>query len=181
MQRFAIACVVSGAVFVAIDLLWLSLVMSKLFKAQMPQLILEQPNLQPAAAFYALYPIGIVTFGVLPAVAAQDWVRAAALSALFGFLAYVTYELTNLATLRGWSAQIAMMDIARGAALSGVREPPGIGPYALGQTVSGPYFPVTDLGAFERASERSPPVQVEYSPFRTISLRRWMWQSTRHM
>ena len=42
------------------------------------------------------------------------------MSALFGFLAYVTYELTNLATLKGWSAQIAMMDIAWGAALSGV-------------------------------------------------------------
>jgi len=77
-------------------------------------------QLAPAAAFYALYPIGIVAFGVLPAVAAQDWVRAATMSALFGFLAYVTYELTNLATLKGWSAQIAMMDIAWGAALSGV-------------------------------------------------------------
>ena len=51
MQRFAIAYVVSGAVFVAIDLLWLSLVMSKLFKAQMPQLILEQPNWRPPRRF----------------------------------------------------------------------------------------------------------------------------------
>lgn len=120
MKRFLIAYLVSGAVFVAIDLLWLLLVMSKLFKAQMPQLILEQPKLVPAAIFYALYPVGIAVFGVLPAVAAQDWVRAAAMSALFGFLAYVTYELTNLATLKGWSAQIAMIDIAWGAALSGV-------------------------------------------------------------
>ena len=117
MKRFLIAYAGSGVLFVAIDLLWLSLVMSKLFKAEMPQLILEQPKLVPAVIFYALYPIGIAVFGVLPA---QDWVRAAAMSALFGFLAYVTYELTNLATLRGWSAQIALMDIAWGAALSAV-------------------------------------------------------------
>lgn len=120
MKRYLMAYAASGVAFIAIDLLWLSLVMSKLFKAQMPQLILEQPNLVPAVAFYALYPIGIAVFGVLPAVAAQDWVRAAGMSALFGFLAYVTYELTNLATLKGWSAPIAMMDIAWGAALSGV-------------------------------------------------------------
>jgi len=117
MKRFLIAYAASGILFVAIDLLWLSLVMSKLFKSQMPQLILEQPKLAPAAVFYLLYPIGIAAFGVLPA---NDWMRAVAMSALFGFLAYVTYELTNLATLRGWSAQIALMDIAWGAALSAV-------------------------------------------------------------
>lgn len=120
MKRFLIAYAASGVAFIAIDLLWLSLVMSKLFKAQMPQLILQQPKLEPATVFYALYPIGIVVFGVLPAVAAQDWVRAAAMSALFGLLAYVTYEMNNLATLKGWSAQIALIDIAWGAALSGV-------------------------------------------------------------
>jgi len=118
MKRFLIAYAASGVLFIVIDLLWLSLVMSKLFKAEMPQLILDHPKLVPAVIFYALYPIGIAVFGVLPAIAAQDWVRAAAMSALFGFLAYVTYELTNLATLRGWSAQIALMDIAWGAALS---------------------------------------------------------------
>ena len=42
------------------------------------------------------------------------------MSALFGLLAYVTYELTNLATLKGWSTQIALIDVAWGAALSGV-------------------------------------------------------------
>ena len=120
MKRFLIAYAASGVAFIAIDLLWLSLVMSRLFRTQMPQLILQQPKLEPATVFYALYPIGIVVFGVLPAVAAQGWVRAAAMSALFGLLAYVTYEMTNLATLKGWSAQIALIDIAWGAALTGL-------------------------------------------------------------
>lgn len=115
MKRFLIAYLTSGVLFIAVDLLWLTLVMSKLFKMQMPQLILEQPKLAPAAVFYLLYPIGIAVFGVLPA---NDGWRAAAMSALFGFLAYMTYELTNLATLKGWSAQIALSDIAWGTALS---------------------------------------------------------------
>ncbi len=132
MKRFVIAYLASGVVFIATDLLWLTLVMSKLFKAQMPQLILEQPKLLPAAVFYVLYPIGIAVFGVLPA---QDWVRAVAMSALFGLLAYVTYEMTNLATLKGWSAQIAIMDIAWGAALSGLA---GLAGYLAVRTWSSP-------------------------------------------
>ena len=116
MKRFLIAYAASGLVFIVIDLLWLSLVMNKLFKAQMPQLTLPHPKLEPAIVFYALYPIGIAVFGILPA--AQDWGRAAAMSALFGLLAYVTYEMTNLARLKGWSAQLALLDVAWGAALS---------------------------------------------------------------
>ena len=45
---------------------------------------------------------------------------ALALGALFGALAYVTYDLTNYATLRTWSLQITVIDIAYGAAASGV-------------------------------------------------------------
>ncbi|MEP6607327.1 MAG: DUF2177 family protein [Burkholderiaceae bacterium] len=118
IRRFLIAYCVSGAVFVTVDLLWLTLVMSKSFKAEMPQLFLEQPKLVPAAVFYALYPLGLAVFSVLPATASQDWIRSVALSALFGLLAYTTYELTNLATLKGWSTQIALMDIAWGTVLS---------------------------------------------------------------
>jgi len=118
MKRFLIAYLASGVVFVAIDLLWLTLVMAKMFRAEVPQLILDQPRLGPAFLFYALYPIGLAVFAVMPAIEAQDWIRALALGALFGLLAYATYELTNLATLKGWSAQIAVADMAWGAALS---------------------------------------------------------------
>jgi len=125
MQRFFAAYFVSGFFFLIVDALWLWLVMGKLFKAQIPTLLLAQPKLLPAAIFYALYPIGIAVFGVLPA---QDWLRAALLSALFGLLAYATYELTNLATLKAWPVQIAMLDIAWGTALSGLAG--GLGYYA---------------------------------------------------
>jgi len=117
MQRFLSAYLVSGAFFLIVDILWLWLLMASLFKAQMPTLLLEQPKLLPATVFYALYPIGITVFGVLPA---QDMMRAIFLSALFGLLAYATYELTNLATLKTWSVQVAILDIAWGTLLSGL-------------------------------------------------------------
>jgi len=34
--------------------------------------------------------------------------------ALLGFFAYATYDLTNLATLRGWSPTLAIVDMAWG-------------------------------------------------------------------
>ena len=38
--------------------------------------------------------------------------------ALFGFFAYATYDLTNLATLRGWPLGLSLVDIAWGTVVS---------------------------------------------------------------
>ena len=46
--------------------------------------------------------------------------RALVLGAMFGFFAYATYDLTNLATLKGWSVGIALLDLAWGAIVTGV-------------------------------------------------------------
>ena len=42
------------------------------------------------------------------------------LGAVFGLCAYGTYDLTNLATLKGWPPGIAMLDLAWGAVLTGL-------------------------------------------------------------
>ena len=42
------------------------------------------------------------------------------MAALFGFFAYATYDLTNLATLRDWPLWLALMDITWGSAVSAV-------------------------------------------------------------
>jgi uncharacterized membrane protein len=39
---------------------------------------------------------------------------------LFGALAYATYDLTNFATLRNWTLQLTVLDIAYGAIASGI-------------------------------------------------------------
>ena len=41
-------------------------------------------------------------------------------AALFGALAYATYDLTNYATLRNWTLQITLIDICYGALASGI-------------------------------------------------------------
>ena len=71
-----------------------------------------------AAAFYLLYPVGLVVFGVAYGGVGSDWKNAALYGGLFGLFAYATYDLTNLATLRNWPASLAAIDIAWGAFVS---------------------------------------------------------------
>jgi uncharacterized membrane protein len=98
--------------FLVLDGLWLGVLMAPTYRALLGPLMLDQPLLAPASVFYLLYVFGCVVFVVLPA---QSWQRAARLGALLGLVAYGTYDLSNWATLNGWSAQLAVMDMAWGA------------------------------------------------------------------
>ena len=49
---------------------------------------------------------------------AASWLLAALYGALFGFVVYAAYDLTNLATLRGWPMAVSLVDLAWGAAVS---------------------------------------------------------------
>lgn len=119
MSRLAIAYVATAMAFCGLDFLWLGYVAKGYYQAQVGTLLLDKPNLAVAAAFYALYIVGVLIFAVLPALEAGSATRAIAAGALFGFFAYATYDLTNLATLKGWSVGIALLDIAWGTVVTG--------------------------------------------------------------
>jgi uncharacterized membrane protein len=118
LKLYAIAFVATEGVFLALDFVWLGFVAKDFYRAQLGPLMLEKPLLGVAMAFYLIYAVGIVTFAVVPAVTADSWVRAMTAGAFFGLVAYSTYDLTNLATLRGWSIKLSMLDIAWGTALT---------------------------------------------------------------
>lgn len=101
--------------FLVLDGLWLGVLMGPTYKSLLGPLMLDQPRLLPAALFYLLYVLGCVVFVVLPS---ASWRRAARLGALLGLVAYGTYDLSNWATLQGWSAGLAIMDMAWGIVLT---------------------------------------------------------------
>ncbi|HCT04849.1 MAG TPA: DUF2177 domain-containing protein [Pseudomonas sp.] len=103
--------------FLVLDGLWLGVLMGPTYKGFLGPLMLDQPRLLPAVLFYLLYALGCVVFVVLPSV---SWQRAARLGALLGLVAYGTYDLSNWATLRGWSSGLAVMDMAWGTFLTAV-------------------------------------------------------------
>lgn len=118
MKNSLIAYLAALLFILVADGVWLGLLMTAQYQAWLGPLMREQPLLLPAAAFYLTYPVGLVVFAILPGLERQRWQRSAALSALFGLLAYGTYDLSNLATLNGWPLQLALVDMAWGAALS---------------------------------------------------------------
>ena len=114
------AAAYGGAALVlsVLDVLWLWWVVGRLYRAELGSLMRTEVAMLPAVAFYLIYIVGIVVFAVLPAVASGSLLRAAGLGALLGFIAYCTYDLTNLATLNGWPVKVAMLDIAWGTFIS---------------------------------------------------------------
>ncbi len=64
--------------------------------------------------------IGLVYFAVSVGMATGSWSAAALNGALFGFFAYLTYNATNLSTLKGYSAAVAVVDTTWGTALGAI-------------------------------------------------------------
>lgn len=118
MKRDLAAYAGALAVLVVMDAVWLGLVATDFYRERIGHLMAAAPRLGVAAAFYLLYLVGVVIFAVRPALAAGSGVRALGLGAGFGFFAYMTYDLTNLATLRDWPVMVAVVDMAWGTTLS---------------------------------------------------------------
>ncbi len=90
------------------------------YRPLLGDLLLERFNFAPAIVFYFLYTAGIVVFAVSPAFVSGRWTTALVSGAMLGFLCYATYDLTNQATLRGWSTIVTLVDIAWGSTLTAV-------------------------------------------------------------
>lgn len=109
---------VTGAIMGIFDAIWLSLVAKRFYYGQLGSLLLEKPNMVAAVLFYIIYVVGILVFALNPALAQKSWQTAAGLGALFGFVAYATYDLTNLATIKGFTPTVVMVDLAWGTCLT---------------------------------------------------------------
>lgn len=115
MKTYIVGYVAALAALAILDACWLGLVSREFYKARLGQLLLEQPNWYAAILFYLIHALGIVVFAVPPA---GSWISAALIGALFGFCVYAAYDLTNLATLRGWPMSLSLVDLAWGAAVT---------------------------------------------------------------
>lgn len=116
MTRYLLTYGATFLTLAALDAAWLGVVARTLYRDAMGQLLAPSVNVGAAAAFYLLYPIGLVVFAVLPS--GGDWLRALVLGALFGLFCYGTYDITNLAILKDWPLGLTFVDIAWGAVVS---------------------------------------------------------------
>jgi len=117
-MSYVVAYLATAVVFLGLDALWLSRVALGMYRQELGSLLLEKPNLPIAAAFYLLYVAGIVILAIVPALGDGGWIRALLMGAVLGLVAYGTYDITNLSTLRGWSVKLALVDIGWGTVLT---------------------------------------------------------------
>lgn len=109
----------AATVFFALDFLWLGFIAIGFYRSEIGALLLDKPNMAAAGAFYLFYVVGIVGFAVMPAVSAQSWGWALIAGVALGLLAYGTYDMTNLATLKDWSWKVSAVDLLWGGFVSG--------------------------------------------------------------
>ena len=104
--------IISFVIFFVIDLIWLGLIAKKLYH----NTLVKKKNVNWIAAivFYLLFIAGLVLFVLIPGVDKQSLTHVMIYGALFGFITYATYDLTNLATLKDWPLQITLIDLAWG-------------------------------------------------------------------
>jgi uncharacterized membrane protein len=119
-MTYVVAYIATAIVFLGLDAIWLSKVALGMYRQELGGLLLEKPNLPIAAAFYLLYVVGIVVLAIVPALGEGGWIKALLLGAVLGLVAYGTYDITNLSTLKAWSVKLAVIDIAWGTALTAV-------------------------------------------------------------
>jgi uncharacterized membrane protein len=105
-------------VFLALDAVWLGVVARGFYREQLGPLMRPDVNWGAALLFYLLFIVGLLVFAVMPALERQSLGRAVALGALFGLICYATYDLTNLATLRGFPVVVAAVDLVWGAVIA---------------------------------------------------------------
>jgi len=114
MRLYAIAL----PVFFAIDMVWLGVVAKEFYREQIGALLKPDVNWTAAISFYLIFIAGLVVFVIEPAVEKGSWTHGLLFGALFGFVCYATYDLTNLAVARDWPLLVTMVDLAWGAVLA---------------------------------------------------------------
>jgi uncharacterized membrane protein len=117
IKSIVITYLLTFMVFLTIDMLWLGVIAKNLYKKYLGDFLSDRVNWHAAFIFYIIYVVGILIFAIYPAVNKGSAYNAILMGALFGFFTYATYDLTNLATLRGWPLLIVFIDIIWGSIL----------------------------------------------------------------
>ena len=105
-------------VFFIIDFIWLALIARKFYLEQIGSLMKTNINWPAALIFYALFIVGLIIFVISPAIEKKSLMHAVVMGGLFGFFAYATYDLTNLATLKNWPFTLTIVDMIWGTVLA---------------------------------------------------------------
>jgi uncharacterized membrane protein len=109
----------SLAFLVALDMLWFSFSVERLYKPYLGYIMSGNFNYSVAAVFYLLYAAGLSFLILVPGFEANQTVLKIAINGfVLGLVAYGAYDLTNQATIKDWPAIITVIDMLWGASVT---------------------------------------------------------------
>jgi len=114
MKTLVVSYFAALVVLAVLDGLWLGVVSREFYKARLGEMLLDRPIWTVALLFYLVHAMGIAVLAVPPALTTGTWWSALLYGGLFGLCVYAAYDLTNLATLRGWPWAVSAVDLAWG-------------------------------------------------------------------
>ena len=117
VKRWLLSYAVTAVIFAVVDVVWIGTVANSQYESQIGELLAPSVNLAGAAAFYLIYVMGIVHYGIRPNDPDATMRQRVTGAALFGFFTYATWALTALAVLKDFPAVVALTDIAWGVAV----------------------------------------------------------------
>ena len=111
-KNIALMYVLTLVVFFLIDMVWLGLVAKNFYRRYLGDMLSPKVNWPAAILFYLLFIAGLLLFVIEPAQGRA--LEALWKGAVFGLIAYATYDLTNLATLKNWPLLVTVVDLVWG-------------------------------------------------------------------
>ena len=125
-KQLIISFIFVSTIFLIVDVIWLSITVKSVYKPNLGDLLNDKPVLWAAVLFYIIYMIGLTLIIIKPALASNSVLQAFWTGVIFGIVAYGTYNLTNMATIKNWSSTIVWIDMLWGGLLTGSSSAAGI-------------------------------------------------------
>nr|WP_040878888.1 DUF2177 family protein [Kaistia granuli] len=109
----------AGAFFLfGVGFVCLSGVTSRFSRLRVCALLVASASLVSACWLCLVSVAGVVSLALFSGVRGGSFVRGVVVGAVLGLVAYGTYDMTNLATLKNWSLSLSVVDMAWGTFLT---------------------------------------------------------------
>ena len=121
-----VATLIASLIFLIIDVIWLSFATKSFYRPLIGNLLADQPVMWAAALFYILYVFGMALVVIQPCIDSASLFKTVYTGFVFGLVAYGTYNLTNMAVIKGWSPTVTFVDMFWGGSLTAVSASTGL-------------------------------------------------------
>ena len=118
MKILLTSTLLTALIFLIIDVIWLSFAVKSFYRPNIGHLLLDKPIIWAAAMFYIIYVFGLAIVIIEPSLNTEYSFKMFFKAFMFGLVAYGTYNLTNMATIKGWSTNVVFVDMLWGGILT---------------------------------------------------------------